>query len=323
MSTFGTLVTRLENHFSTSGTAVDARYLQYLLEWHRRILSMPGGDRFRLVTIENVSIAASASTVILPTVFSRIDHVVDLTHNLPLEERGLSWWRSWPPLSIATGTPFCYINLGVVPNVTQPTGAVGWTNLVSDSAADTAVKGKVSVRLANGSQASAEATLTGTSLVRIGTWTTAKQILDWHLETAAAGTVTLSAYEPMLTTEALGTISPGFLENRGVELALVPTVAQTTTLKVDGQRAIDMNLAAVDTPWIPPEWEHLLEWGARCLEYEKQDDDRLVHTRNELEAELKRFKYETQNGPDYLPVPGKATISTGSNLGPYYPKGRW
>ena len=317
MPTFGDLVSHLQDHFST-GAPSAGRYLRYLNEWHRRLLTGPGGELYRLQTL-TVSAAAGATSVSLPVPFSAIDHVVNLTTNLPMEERSLAWFRSLPPNSVTTGLSFAYVVRGMSPAAADPGGAGVATYVVSTAAADTSQKVTVTVLLANGTTATASATLTGATPVQVGTWTTATTILQFQLQSVATGTVTL---QNVGATVFYGSIGIGTLSSQRFRLMLAPTPSAAISLQVDGQRLV-IACAATDEPWIPEEWHYLLETGARCLEYEKEADTRLASTRAELEHEIKRFRFFCCDRPDAKKIPGQRGVATGSSLGPWYPAGRW
>jgi hypothetical protein len=320
MATFGTLVGRLQDHFST-GSGSAARYLLFLQEWHRRLLQAPGADLYRQRTL-SMTYGSGLVSVTLPSAFSRLDHLVSITDNLPLTEKSLGWWRSIPPTSMAAGTPFAYIVLGLRPTAVDPAATGKPTYVVSSAVGDTTQVATIRALLLDGTVAQANATLTGTARVQVGTWTTAINILGFFLQTVATGTVTL--YDAAAAGNVLGTIPASRYDLLRTAIALVPTPSGDRTLQVDGQLALDAPMTTTDRPWIPEEWEHVLEMGARLNEYEKQDDDRYAALQRALAAEEKKFRWFCVNRPDYRPTPGMTNpVQTTSNLGPYYPAGRW
>lgn len=320
MASFGTLVGRLQDHFST-GTGSAARYLLFLQEWHRRLLSMPGAEVYRQRTF-TFTYGSGLEWAALPNAFSRIDHIVSVTDNRPLESHALGWERSIPPSSLASGTPYGYVILGPRPVATDPASTGKPTYAVSSAAGDVTQKVTVRVLLLDGTVAQADATLTGAARVQVGAWTTAVSILAFFLQTACTGIVSL--YDAAAAGTLLGTIPATRFDLPRTAIALVPKPSGDRTLQVDGQLSLDATILTTDRPWTHEEWDHLLETGARCNEYEKQDDDRQAQTRRDLEAEIKRFKWAVVNNADYKPVPKPSSpIQTTSNLGPYYPAGRW
>jgi hypothetical protein len=317
MPTFGDLVANLQDHFNV-GTPAAPRMLRELLEWHRRLLSGPGSDLFRLISL-TTSASAGSTPIRLPIPFARIDKIQNLTHNIPLQEKSLDWWKNLPPTVYTSGTPFAYVVLGFTPTDSDPALPVGaQLQVLSSAVGDTTQKVTIVVLRAGGNQARATVTLNGTTAVNIGPLD-AKQILSFQLQTAATGIVTIQDATPNL----YGTIAIGDLDSNRYRLALVPYPSSTVSLQIDGQRHIDQALTTTDEPWIPAEWCYLLEMGARCLEYEKQDDARLAATRQDLEREIRRFRFWCEDRPDVKMIPGQVGVQTGSNLGPWFPKGRW
>jgi hypothetical protein len=65
----------------------------------------------------------------------------------------------------------------------------------------------------------------------------------------------------------------------------------------------------------------LVEYG-RMREYEYRGDDRWPVAKGQFDNNLAALKVRLWNSPDYLPVAGTFP-NTGSNLGPWYPSGRW
>jgi hypothetical protein len=57
-------------------------------------------------------------------------------------------------------------------------------------------------------------------------------------------------------------------------------------------------------------------------EYEGKDDTRYSVASGEYARELQKLKYVLNAPPDAVMVPG-GTGSEGSNLGPWFPSGRW
>lgn len=322
MATFATLVARLTDHFSSSGTVSAARHLRHLNEWHRRLLAMPGCEPYRRSTID-VSVAASETRTLLPCAFTRYESLVDVTNEVTLREKDLTWYRALPPSSVSSGSPVAYVPYGVTAAAAQPVAAGTRTYAVSSSASDTARTVTLRVRLLTGQEVQATATLTGVTPVQVGAWTNAVEILQAFLDASTVGSVTLA--DTSAGTVPYGTIyTPALHMTRSV-VVLVPTPSSALTVRVDGIRSIDVELATTDRVWIPDEWDYLLDMGARCNEYEKQDDARYARAKADLDVELKRFKFTMTDRPgrDTVPTGQRHGVETSSNLGSWYPKGRW
>ena len=114
-------------------SAVSSRIQGYLNDRHRRLLILPGMEKFRMET-GTTTLVASTSTYALDMPIQKILKVVDTTNDHALEQRSLDWWRRVDP-DPTTGTQEYWIPMRWSPAL-RDIGGTGML-IVRTAAADT------------------------------------------------------------------------------------------------------------------------------------------------------------------------------------------
>lgn len=145
---------------------------------------------------------------------------------------------------------------------------------------------------------------------------------DWKLVQMSTDWYRTIAPDPSATSG----ISDRWVQlTRGL-IALYPTPSDVRTLALDTEAApADLSADDDEPDWLPSLFHRLLPIGARMKEYEKTDDSRLQTAAAQWAAGVGQLLAHVNNPPDYVLVPGtSARDSVGSsNLGAWFPSGRW
>lgn len=301
-------------------TAVANRILTFINQRHRQILSRPGLQRLRDDNLTFASVASQANYALGPVV-ARIKTIYDGTTNqLKLAERTLQWLRTTDPRNTASGTPEAWIPLSIKQVQVQPASATA-LYIKSTAAGDTTQTVRIETVRTGGYRRQDSAVLSGTAAVQVGTLSDHIEVDKVYLSATAVGTVTLETAAAAGTV--LASIAIGQTYQRYRVLQLWPIPSAVVTYNVDYTREVfDMSQAA-DEPLLPPDFHYLLSVGARLDEYEHLDDNRRVGLQPEWELGIKRLQHAVINSDDFLVVPGGSPHEEGSNLGSWYPEGRW
>lgn len=242
---------------NTAVTAVvTARIKRYVNRWHRKILSSPGMDVARRVTVPVASVVGQPSYGV---VLQSIRYMTDATTQRTVHKRTLDWYRErYPDPTRFNGTPEWWVPLGQTRVHTRPSAACELF-LVSSEAADTGTA-KVEAIRSNGYRVSLSQALTGTTPVSMSaTVTDVIDVVDVRLAAAQTGVVTITqgSAGTELTRIPIGQTYPRFLR-----LALAPTPSQVITYTLDGIADIVDLTNDYDEPLLPIDFHDLLTDGA-------------------------------------------------------------
>jgi len=309
------------NYLAAPDSSVVTRITAYVNEVHEELLSNPSLRSLLYGTL-TLNSSASRARYGLSTQ-AQIRSIVDTANQVTLQPRSLAWYRARNPApALNEGVPEWYIPLGTVALADQmaATGTGLWVN--SSSASDTAVTVTIDAIRAGGFPHSVAATtLNGTTRVQVGTLTDYIDVTQFALSVAAVGDIVLS--DAAVAGNNFAVIPRGQTTSRywGFILCLTPSSALTYTCDIEHE--LFTLTAATDEPLLPPRFHRLLAMGARMKEYEKTDDKRFVVAKLQYDEGVRNLLYQVTCPPGFTVVPGGNSERTGSNLGPWFPEGRW
>ena len=313
-------VYRVTGYVDSPAADVVTRIRMFINEWHRRLLTMPGMEQLRDDTITFSSVANSARYA-LPQVVSRVKKLSETTNDRTLEMRTLDWYRTVDP-DPATGTPFVWVPLGLKPVARQPATTGVW--VASSSASDTTQTADIiGIRAGGYLHEPSVVTLNGLTRVPLGALTDYIEVVEFNISAAAVGTVSL--YDALAGGNELARIAINQTAAQYVTILLYPTPSAAVTYNLDYVRNILDLSRASDVPLLPEDYHDILSLGAIYEELLRKDDARWREQYRMLENRKVELFQHLFNPPDYLPVPGQTfgPLTVGSNLGPWYPAGRW
>jgi len=265
----------------------------------------------------------------IPVTLQRIDQIYDPNgNNAPLAKRSKAWLRADVRANQGPGTPIVYVDYGIKPIFRFPveTGSGIWA--ASSAAGDTTQTVTMqSFRVDGFTYNPSATTLTGTTRVQLGTLATLVDVEKLRLSAACAGDVTF--YDAAVAGNILGVIPIGRTTQLFTVLQLYPVPSSAITYLVEGQRRVEDMDNDIDEPLIPLDFHQILVLRpliAELREVKKQLTQASEIERSELiplEAEMAAYPIVSA---DNIIVPedgrSKARIQ-GSNLGSWFPTGRW
>jgi hypothetical protein len=309
---------------STPATDVVTRLTAFVNETHEDLLAMPGLSPLLYGTMTVASVANQARYGLASV--AQVRAVTETTNDSALQWRSLAWYRSTNPDPASnTGTPLYVVPLGIVAVAQVPasTGTGLW--VASSSASDTVPTATIdAIRVGGYPHSPSAATLNGTTRVAVGGGSALTDYIDvtqFALSAACVGDVTL--YDAASAGNVLAVIPRGQTTSRYWGFILSPTPTTAITYTADIEHEVQPLSASTDEPLLPPRFHRLLAIGARMKEYEYQEDERFQSAVALYVEGRKALLYAVTCPPEYVAVPGSRLESTGSNLGPMYPEGRW
>src|SRR6185436_13031745 len=256
----------------TPATADVTRILDFINEWYREVLAMPGIDQCRDTTL-SLTTVASQSQYGIPQAISRVRGIFDTTNQRQIRETSLDWLRQADPGLRATSSTLDYwIPLngwGAVAQPLTPTGVPLY--VVSDSASDGAgVTAYVETTRLGGVRAGATSkAMNGLTRAQFGTKSDHIEVAKFYLSAAATGLVSL--YDAASGGNLLAQITPGRTNARYFMLQLWPTISAAVTLSIDCQRAIEDLANPTEEPLLHEDYHWLLVYGPLSDELAKRD----------------------------------------------------
>jgi hypothetical protein len=313
--------------YSSGGTIqpfVRQRVERILNSWHRRLLSKPELSRLRDRVATFTSVTTTAGLHTLPMAVARISRIYETTNRTRLTDRSLDWLRMNPDAGADTGNPEIYVPVGLCAVTAAPASTGLW--VASSSASDTVQKVSVdAVRSGGYTKTPAPVTLNGTTRVAIDpTITNFTDVLKFWVNGLCLGDITL--YDAAAAGNALAVIPIGHLASRYQGLYLYPAPASALTYTLEYMVRIPEMRQEHDEPILPEEFHDVLSAAARYEELvikEKYSSAEIVK-RQELDPRIKELCSFVSGLPDTVIVPGRTgALGGGSNLGPFYPAGRY
>ena len=298
------------------------RLLRFANQWHRKILADPKFTRLRDDVITFASVVAQMRYGLPPTI-QRIHRIWEETNNNRLTEKSLDWLRNDPQATSYNGNPRVYVPLGLTAVTRQPATTGLWA--ASSDATDTTKKVSVDgIRSGGYMNTPAQTTLTGTTRVALGALTDYVDVVKFWLDGTCNGDVSL--YDASSSGNVLAVIPRGKTYSRYFTIMLWAVPASVITYKCEHARQIQTMALDADEPIWPEDFHHLL---VSCIVYQelliKKDPSTAgVYFKNEVQPGMNQLLNFLVNNPDYVVIPDDGrTRAQGSNLGPFYPSGRW
>lgn len=295
----------------TADAVTKARIDRFLNQRMRRILTDVGIGELREAVFTFASVAGQQMYA-LPQAIAKVHRIWDPATRrrlllVPLETiRDIVQTASSIPMGWA---PYGYAEVAVQPSDASAIYAK------STSAGDVQTL-YLDVMLSTGERRTISQVLTGVSALQVGTLSTITVIERIYVNTVAIGTITI--LEDSGVGTELARITIGKTAPRYQAILLDCPAAAAVTYSVDASWQIEDMAQAGDVPPIPEDFHWLIACGARMDEYEKTDDDRYTKAMADWNRGLVALKWflaqQSVNRQSY---------QTPSNLGAYYPAGRW
>lgn len=304
---------------SSPDAGVTTRLTSFVNQTHRQILAKPGMERLRDDTITFASVASQPRYTLPPNV-ARIKTIHDRTSLRRLKSLSLDDLRAGDPGLTSGGTPDFWVSIGYQAVAEQPSAATA-LYVVSDSASDTTQAVKTETVVTGGYTTSASTTLTGTSRAQVGTLSTHIEVTKFYLDAAAVGNVSL--YTASSGGTELARLGIGKTYGRWIGIQLWPTPSAVVTYHVDYTRVIADMSNGTDEPLLPEDFHYLLVDGTLIKEWTKKDDlSRRQAAQKDFDDGMKALRNWVLFPPDFDANAGQGAPE-GSNLGGWFPAGRW
>lgn len=272
-------------------------------------------------TVTITSVADQARYVVRNAV-SQILGISDRTNDYALQPMTRDEYRlRMPDPTAESATPTHYVLLGHVGLETLPSDA-SQIFVKSTSASDNTQTVVARFVRTGGVFVGTSASLNGTTAVTLNAnITDVVDVSDWFLSAAAVGTVTL--HEDSGAGTQLAAIPIGATRARYLGLYLWPTPSDAITYAVDfRQLSIEMS-QDMDEPLLPLDYHYLLSIYAQMKHFGvKVGDARGLELKAQWREGVNNLIYSVAM-TDPIVVPGGLPLRDGSNLGPYFPPGRW
>lgn len=291
--------------------------------WHRRIL---GDGKFSHLRDDSITLASvvGQARYALPPSIMKVNAFYETTNNNRLEMRDMSWYLADPQALSQQSIPTIWVPKGLTAITQQPATTGLWA--VSSSASDTTQRVNADVIRTGGFiQTLTQATLTGTTRVAItASVTDIIDVLKFNVSAACVGSISL--YDAAVGGNELARIPVGRTTARYFTIYLWGTPSSVLTYTIECRRQIQDMVLDVDEPMFPEDSHWIL---SACVRYDetvlKKDypGARLIMT-GEIVPGLASMLGQTSNPDDLVVVPGDGLdVARGSNLGSWYPVGRW
>lgn len=318
----------------TPSTTDSTRIQQFINQWYRRILAMPGMDQLRDTTVTFATVA-NQKKYGLPQALVKIRDVYDLTNQRRILPRTLDYIRNVDPgLTAISSFSENWIPLNGWGAEIMELASTGVPLYVaSSSPTDTTQRVFVETTrqfgVSGGTAVAAGTLLTGTTRVQIGTNTDHVEIVKFYLDTVAVGAISL--YDAAINGNLLSTIFKGRTNARFYMIQLYPTPSAVTTITVDCQRAIQDLVQPTEEPLIPEDFHDVLVHLGTYEEWMNRDDSRALReynpdprgTKGVANIILDNLRHYLLTSPDEIPVQRgpRGMPPRTSRLGGYFPAG--
>ena len=316
------------SYSATPATEVTTRLTAFLNETQDEILSRPGMSQLLRNVTTFPSVANQAEYALMQPL-NRVLQMRDLTNMLRLNEVSASFYRSiLPDPSRQTGTSYAYALLGLEAVMVDTTVSTLGVVSTDNTAGEQAALAYVELLMSDGTIYKTSRTVAGTSggLFTLPSGLTVNKVLDFYVNTAAVGTISLSEAltagpTPHLPAGAIfAYISQGNFRAYYQKIALIPTPSSVITYTVDCELQNQPMVNTTDSPVLPQMFHRILPIGARKKEYEfKGDSERRDMASAEWEREVGFVNDFLVNPPDQSYVNGRI-IAGPSVLPPWFPQ---
>lgn len=301
-------------NLSTSpSTGTIRRLTRFINQTHREILTGPGMEKLRdsngILTFDSV---VGQKIYGLPQSVEQLRKLFDMTNQWTLKSEQMSWVRQTDPGLRAVGIPSVYVPVGIQAVAAQPSTACQPS--ITHTGSNTLTV-EFDVIRTGGVRSTDTKTLAGSTTVS-STYTDVIEITRIILTAASTGTVTFT--ETGVGT--LAVVEKGRTSSRYWGIQLWPTPSSVRTYTLDYTRLITDLSDDTDIPMLPEDFHFLLVEGALLKEYAKEDDRRQMAMQTYADG-IRRLRSMVLYPQDYEWGFRKKQI--GSNLGSWYPAGRW
>lgn len=321
---FLTLKKRLVRRRSHDGATLDAltnqRLGDFLNECHRELLSEVGMATVRDDVLTFATVASQQRYALNDQGIAKIHRLWASVNPRRLRKRSLAWLRETDGRALLnTGVPDYWIPLSSTQVATQPSDA-SEIFVKSTSAGDVGtcyIEGIIT----GGYRRTASVVMTGVTAVSLSTLITSFIEIDkFYLSAATVGTVTLHEDSGVGTELARIAIGDAYAKYQTILLYLTPSAVET--ISVDITRRIGDMLNDTDEPLIDEDFHDLLLDMADLKEL-AEGDDPARHVVVEKHRVKRRNEFR-----EWLFAGGDAQDNSddrggGSNLGSFFPSGRW
>jgi hypothetical protein len=317
---------RLQYDYSLVTSLPRTRIKTYINEWNKRIL---GDPRFSHLREGQFTFGTTAGTYqyAVPMAMEKIRRIYDAKGNNPgLMLGDGNWYRRDPQAQIAQGTPAYYIPIGLRPVERLPyrTGVF----ISSDGPTD-AMIARLNGVLYPGYPYQTSVALTGQ--VRVGFPGPQEYIDITALSLASVATGNVHVFDsgaPGPSDHLLATIPLGQLSARAYLLNLYPVPSSAIDYTIDGRWTIQDMLVDSDQSILTDSYDQVLYLCAcyeELLTWKKETDLAQNLMQTHITPLLTAFLDSVAN-PDtqvLIPEDGRTRSSRSSNLGSWFPAGRW
>lgn len=284
---------------SSPPAAITTRLTAKINDVHRALLALPGMEFLR-DDVMPITAYANLSRTGLPPTVARIKNIVDRTNNHKLTQVPLSQLRLDDPAQAFTGGyPLRYALVGQQAVIRQPATTGLW--VVSSAAGDTTQKAFVESVLTGGypeNLITAGSSLNGATRVAIGTRTDHIEVINFFLDTAGAGFISL--YDAATNGNELARIPIGQTFSRYQAVEWWPIQTADVTEYADYTRTIFDLVKGTDEPLIPLDFHQVIVDGVLHREYELLDDARRHDARADYERGVTRLTSWVLNNGDRI-----------------------
>lgn len=317
---------RLQYDYSLVTSLPRTRIKKYINEWQKRLL---GDPRFSHLREGSMAITTVPGSYIypVPMAMEKIRRVYDAVGNNPELRLGdPNWYRRDPQAQISQGTPAYYVPIGYRPLAGLPKivgGSPLWAT--SNSPADVATIHMDAIRQGY-YPFKASAVMQGVTPVQIGGRDDYVDVTHLALTAPAVGDV--SIMDAQTGGRLLGIIPAQQYTVRYFVLHLYPVPSSAITYTVDGRWVIQDMVTDTDQSILTDSYDQVLALCAcyeELLTWKKETDLAQNLMQTHITPLLTAFLDSVAN-PDtqvLIPEDGRARGSRSSNLGSWFPAGRW
>lgn len=316
--TFGELQDEVYDdcRLDSANTDIQARVKRYINAGHRNILRRSDLKNLRNGTLSFTSVVGQAYYGFVEA-FDVIQQFTQQTNDRYLIPKTLDWLRQMDPGLRMIGTPTNYVDMGWQPVFQHPASTGVWAvSTTTDTTQTVRLRG---IRANGDDSPEADAVLTGTTRVQIGTITDYILIKAFTLSAAGAGTISL--YDASTGGNELARLPIGVLGRRWKVGRLWPTPSAALAYTVDGQLTIAPLVNASDMPMLPEEYHDILTvYARRRVATWLGDVNRFQMADGEFREWIARLRAYSEFPPNFAPRVANRQSATGwNNLGGMYP----
>lgn len=267
--------------FNSSPDSVVTRRLdRYINTSHKEIITKKSMGRLRRTVLPFTSNAGSPFAV-LPQAAVQVLAIADRATNRILDEITLQDLRARDPgLNFASTIPDAYTIINMAASVALDPSSATQLFAVSTSAADgTGISAIVEGIITGGYYRRAMTAMNGVTPVALDSSTAWIHITKFYLSGQATGNVTLTQGNG---GNELARVVPGRSRARYTQIHFSGTPAAAATYYADVELHIDDMVNPSDEPYIPEDYDWLLECGALRLEYLRRGSPAIMQYKAEL-----------------------------------------